>query len=171
MAQTMHTMSAPLFIRMLENMAAWLDKAQDHADRRGFDSDNYLALRLAPDMLPFSRQVQIASDSVKSCFARLAGEEPPKWPDDEKSLAELRARIERTLDYARAVDPAKITDTEDREIVMPAGPERTIKLSGENFLKGYAIPNFYFHATMTYALLRQAGVALGKMDYLGEIPR
>jgi hypothetical protein len=148
-------------------MLAWLDKAEAHAKARKFEPSNYLGLRLAPDMLPFARQIQITSDTTKNCVARLAGMEPPKWADDEASLDELRTRIRKTIEYANSVPTAKIDGSEAREIVVPMGPGRTMTFTGETFLKGFSLPNFFFHATMTYALLRQAGVELGKMDYLG----
>jgi hypothetical protein len=167
MALSMHSASVPVFVRMLNNLLAWLDKAEAYAEARKFDPNNYLGLRLAPDMLPFSRQIQIASDATKNCVARLAGMEPPKWADDEATLDELRARIRKTLEYAQSVPAAKIDGSEAREIAMPAGPGRTLTFTGEVFLKHFSLPNFFFHVTMTYALLRHAGVELGKMDYLG----
>jgi hypothetical protein len=167
MPLSMHSVSVPVFVRMLNNMLAWLDKAEAFSAARKFDPSNYLGLRFAPDMLPFARQIQIASDSTKNCVARLAGVEPPKWADEEKTLDELRARIRKTIEYAQSIPAAKIDGTEAREIVLPMGPGRTMTFTGETFLKGFSLPNFFFHATMTYALLRQAGVELGKMDYLG----
>jgi len=167
MPLSMHSASVPIFVRMLNNMLAWLDKAEAHAKAGKFDPSNYLGLRLAPDMLPFARQIQIASDAVKNCVTRLAGIEPPKWEDNEASLDELRARIQKTIDFAQSVPAAKIDGSEQREILLPLGPGRTVPLTGELFLKHFALPNFFFHTTMTYALLRQGGVELGKMDYLG----
>jgi len=167
MALSMHSASVPVFVRMLNNLLAWLDKAEAHAKAKKFDPANYLGLRLAPDMLPFTRQIQIASDAVKNCVARLAGLEPPKWPDEEKSFDELRARIRKTLDYAQSVPAAKIDGSEAREVTVPFGPGRSLTFPGEVFLKHFSLPNFFFHVTLTYALLRQAGVELGKMDYLG----
>ena len=119
---SMHAMSVPVFVRMLNNVLAWLDKAEAYAGARKFDPTNYLGLRLAPDMLPFSRQIQIASDTTKNCLARLAGKEPPKWADDEATLDELRARIRKTIEYAQSVPAAQIDGSEAREITMPAGP-------------------------------------------------
>lgn len=167
MPLSMHSASVPIFVRMLNNMQGWLDKAEAYAKARKFEPSNYLGLRLAPDMLPFARQIQIASDTTKNCVARLAGLEPPKWADDEASLDELRARIKKTIEYAQSVPAAKIDGSEAREIVLPMGPGRSVTFTGETFLKGFSLPNFFFHATMTYALLRQGGVELGKMDYLG----
>ena len=166
MSISMHSASVPIFVRMLNNMLAWLDKAEAYAKARKFEPSNYLGLRLAPDMLPFARQIQIASDTTKNCVARLAGMEPPKWADDEASLDELRARIKKTIEYANSVPAAKIDGSEAREIVLPMGPGRTVTFTGETFLKGFSLPNFFFHATMTYALLRHNGVDLGKRDFL-----
>ena len=167
MAISMHSASVPVFVRMLTNMLGWLDKAEAHAKSRGFEPDAYLALRLAPDMLPFSRQIQIASDAVKGCVSRLAGDEAPKWADDEATLDALRARIRKTIEYAQSVPASRIDGSETRKVQLPIGPERTMEFEGEAFLKGFSLPNFFFHVTTTYALLRQAGVQLGKMDYLG----
>ena len=167
MPLSMQAASVPIFVRMLSNMLAWLDKAEAYATARKFDASNYLGLRLAPDMLPFVRQIQIASDTVKGCVGRLAGLEPPKWEDDEATLAALRARIQKTIDYAQSVPAAKFEGAEGREITLPMGPGRSMTFTGETFLRGFSLPNFFFHVTMTYALLRHAGVELGKMDYLG----
>jgi hypothetical protein len=167
MALSMHSASVPVFVRMLNNLLKWLDKAEAHARARKFDPDNYLGLRLSPDMLPFARQIQIATDHVKGCTARLAGMEPPKWADDEKTLGELRARIQKAIDYAQSIPAEKLDGSDAREIALPAGPGRTLTFPGEVFLKHFSLPNFFFHVTMAYALLRQGGVELGKMDYLG----
>jgi uncharacterized protein len=164
---SMHAASVPVYTRMLTSVLAWLDKAEAHAKARGFDPNNYLGLRLAPDMLPLSAQVQIASDAVKGGVARLAGVEAPKFPDDEKTLDELRARIQKTLDYAQSVPAASFEGAETREVAIPVPGREPLRFSGELFLKQFSLPNFFFHVTMTYALLRQAGVALGKLDYLG----
>jgi hypothetical protein len=163
----MHSATVPVFVRMLNNVLAWLDKAEAHAKARKFDPSNYLGLRLAPDMLPFARQIQIATDHVKGCTARLAGVEPPKWADDEATLDELRARVRKAIDYAQSIPAAKLDGSDARDVTVPAGPNRTLTFPGEVFMKGFSLPNFYFHVTMAYALLRQAGVELGKMDYLG----
>jgi uncharacterized protein len=167
MSISMHAASVPLFVRTLTSMLAWLDKAQAHAQARKFDPDNYLGLRLAPDMLPLAKQIQIASDGAKGCVARLSGQEPPKWDDSEVTLDDLRARIRKTIDYVQSVPASAIDGSEAREIVLPMRTSEPLHFKGEAFLKHFVLPNFYFHATMTYALLRQAGVELGKRDYLG----
>jgi hypothetical protein len=167
MSLTMHNCSVPVFARLLGNMLNWLDKAQAHAEARKFDPVNYLDLRLAPDMLPFTKQIQIATDMVKACVARLSGSEIPKWDDNEATLEELRARIRKTIDYVQSVPAAAIDGSEGREIVLPTRAGEPLRFTGDAYLKYYVLPNFYFHATTTYALLRQAGVELGKRDYLG----
>lgn len=167
MSITMHSASAPIFVRTLTSLLVWLDKAQAHADARKFDASNFLGLRLAPDMLPFTRQIQITTDGVKGCMARLAGQEIPKWDDTEASLDELRARVRKTIAYVQSFSAAQIDGTEDKEILLPTRQGDPLRYSGEFYLKHYVLPNFFFHATTTYALLRHGGVELGKRDYLG----
>lgn len=167
MSLSMHSVSVPVIQRMLGNLLKWLDKAEAHAQARKFSPDNYLALRLAPDMLPLLKQIQIASDNAKGCVARLAGQEIPKWDDTETTLADVRARIQRTLDYVASVPAAAFEGSETREIVIPLRNRDPLVFTGENYLRHFALPNFYFHVTTAYALLRHAGVELGKGDYLG----
>ena len=167
MSLTMYSASVPVLQRMLGNAMAWLDKAEAHAVARGFSPDAYLALRLAPDMLPFSKQIQIASDNAKACAARLAGHEVPKWDDGETTLAELRTRLQRTIDYVASVPASALEGSETRAITIPLRNREPLQFDGESYLKHFALPNVYFHLTTAYALLRQAGVALGKGDFLG----
>ena len=164
----MHSASAPVFVRILGNMLQWLDRAEAHAQARKFDANNYLGLRLAPDMLPFARQIQIASDAAKGCMSRLAGTEIPKWEDNEATLDELRARIRKTLDHVQSFAPAQIDGSDERAISVPMRSGDALQFTGETFLKHFALPNFFFHATSAYALLRHAGVELGKADFLGR---
>jgi uncharacterized protein len=168
MALSMHGSSAPVFVRMLGNALTWLDKAQAFADARKFSPDAYLAMRLAPDMLPFTRQIQIACDTAKGAMARLAGVEVPAWEDKEATLEELRARVRRTIDYVQSFKPEQIDGSEGREILLPTRSGEPRRFTGENYLKHFVLPNLYFHLTTTYALLRQGGVEIGKMDYLGR---
>ena len=167
MTISMHSASVPVFVRMLGNMLVWLDKAEAHAVAKKFDPKNYLGMRLTPDMLPFSAQIQIATDVSKNCLARLAGIEPPKWPDTEATLDELRARIKKAIEFAQSVPAAKLDGSETRDIHLPMGGGRVVPFKGEAMLKHFSLPNFFFHCTMTYALLRQGGVELGKLDFLG----
>ena len=162
---SMHSSSVPVFVRNLGNVLAWLDKAQAHAEARKFDTVNYLSMKLAPDMLPFVKQIQIASDGAKGCVARLAGVEIPKWEDTEATLDDLRARIRRTIDFVQGFGPAQIDGSEGREIVLQRRAGE-VRFDGQRFLEHWALPNFYFHVMTTYLLLRQAGVELGKTDYL-----
>jgi hypothetical protein len=166
MTITMHSASVPLFKRQLGAMLVWLDKAEMHARLRQFDPDNYLQMRLAPDMLPFAAQIRIAGDSAKACVARLAGLEAPRFEDNETHLPEFRDRIRRTLDYIGSVPASAIDGSEEREIVVPLRDREPLRFSGEFYLKHWALPNFFFHANTTYALLRHAGVDLGKADFL-----
>jgi uncharacterized protein len=169
MSLSMHACSVPAFARMFGNTLAWLDKAQAHAQARKFDTANYLGLRLAPDMLPLTRQVQIATDGAKGCVARLAGLEVPKWDDTETTFDDLRARLQRAEDYVLTFTPQQIDGSEQREIVLPMRTAEPLRFTGENYLKNFVLPNLYFHSTTTYALLRQAGVDLGKKDFLGPV--
>jgi len=167
MTISMYSASAPVFARMLGNMLKWMEAAKAHAEAKKFDTANYVGMRLAPDMLPFARQIQIASDAAKGCVARLAGQTAPSWEDNETSFDELIARIEKTIDYVKSVPASAIDGSEEREITVPRRQGDPLKFSGEVYLKHFATPNFYFHVTMTYALLRHAGVNVGKQDYLG----
>lgn len=166
MTISMHSASVPVFQRQLEAILKWLDKAEAHAEAKKFDSAVFLQLRLAPDMLPFVSQIRIASDAAKGAVARLAGQEPPKFEDNETSFAELRERVRKTLDYIASVPAEAFAGSETREIVLPVRNRDPLKFEGEFFLKHWAMPNFMFHATMTYALLRHNGVDLGKRDFL-----
>lgn len=169
MSISMHSASVPVCVRMLGNINVWLDKAEAHAQAKKFEPSVYLAARLAPDMLPFTRQIQIASDSAKFGIARLAGVEAPKFEDNEASLADLRERIRKTIEFMQSVPAAQIDGTEEKDITVPrrAGP---VIMKGEFYLKHFVLPNVFFHVTTTYALLRHYGVDLGKNDYLGPLP-
>jgi uncharacterized protein len=168
MSLSMYSASVPIFVRMLGNVLRWLDKAEAHAQAKKFDSANYLGLRLAPDMLPFTRQIQIATDTAKGCVARLAGIEVPKWDDQEASIDDLRARIRKTIDYVQSIPAAQVDGSEAREILLPMRQGDPLRFDGEAYLKHWVLPNFFFHVTTTYALLRHGGVDLGKADYLGR---
>lgn len=166
MTITMHSASVPLFNHQLGALLLWLDKAEAHAAARKFDANNYLQLRLAPDMLPFVSQIRIASDTAKGCVARLAGVEPPKFEDNETTLAELRERVRKTLEYVNSVPASAFDGSEERDIVIPMRTRDALQFKGLFYLQHWALPNFYFHVTTAYALLRHAGVELGKGDFL-----
>ena len=168
MSISMHSASVPIFVRMLGNMNTWLDKAEAHAKEKKFESSVYLSARLAPDMLPFTAQVQIACDSAKFCMSRISGVDGPKFEDNEATLADLRERVRKTIDYVSSVPADAIDGTDAKVITVPrrAGP---MTMKGETYLKQFVLPNFFFHLTTVYALLRHNGVELGKADYLGAL--
>ena len=166
MTISMYSASVPVFRKQLGAMLNWLDKAEAHAQARKFDPSVYLGLRLAPDMLPFVSQIRIASDAAKGCAARLSGQEPPKFEDNEASLEELRQRIRKTLDYLDSVAASAIEGSEARDITIPMRTRDALQFKGEFYLEHWALPNFMFHCTMAYALLRHNGVELGKSDFL-----
>lgn len=168
MAISMYSASVPVFTRMLGHLSAWLDKAEAHAQAKKFDTSVYLAARLAPDMLPFTKQIQIACDAAKFGVARLAGVEAPKFEDNEASLADLRERIRKTVAFVNSVPASAIDGSDERDITVPRR-DGNIVLKGEFYLKHYVHPNFYFHVITAYALLRHNGVDLGKGDYLGTL--
>ncbi|UXH76865.1 DUF1993 domain-containing protein [Roseateles amylovorans] len=164
----LYNATVPVFDRVLANMQTWIATARDHAKTKGFDESVYLTLRLAPDMLPLPRQIQIASDSAKGAIARLSGQEVPSWADTETTLDELLARLQKTRDFVTAAKPDQINGSETREVSVPRRDKEPLTFKGEDFLRFFATPNLYFHATTLYALLRHAGVPLGKMDFLGR---
>ncbi|MEO4046535.1 DUF1993 domain-containing protein [Pseudomonas sp. CAU 1711] len=167
MTLSLYQASVPVFSRMFGNLAAILDKAEAHAQARGIEPAVLLNARLAADMHPLTRQVQIASDLIKGCAARLAGVEPPSFADTESSFAELKARIAKTLDFIGSVDPKLIDAGGEREIVLKF-PNSEFKFDGANYLLYFVQPNFYFHITTAYAILRHNGLDIGKMDYMGR---
>jgi len=164
---SMYQASAPRFANALRNLSAILDKAQVHAEAKKLDPAVLGSLRLIADMFPLARQVQVACDTAKGAVARLAGAEIPKYEDTEQTLAELKARIARTLDFVASVPAAKIDGSEEREVVMKMRGQ-DVKFSGLQYLFGHAWPNFYFHVTTAYNILRANGVELGKRDFIGN---
>jgi len=166
MSISMYTASVPVFAKTLGNMLSWLDKAQAHAEARKFDPSVYLTLRLYPDMLPLPAQIRIAGDAAKACAARLAGKDAPVFEDNETTLEQLSERIRKTLAYLDTVTAKDIDGSEERDIVIPRGNREPRRFKGEFYLKHFALPNFFFHATTLYALLRHNGVELGKADFL-----
>ncbi len=167
MSISMHKASAPLYLRMLGNLDQLLEKAEANAKERGFDANLLVTSRLAPDMKPLSAQIQFASDTSKGAMARLSGGTPPAMADTETTIADLRTRIANTIDYIKSVPASAVDGSEDREIVLKF-PNGEMKFTGLAFLTGFAIPNFMFHVTTAYAILRHNGVPLGKQDFLGR---
>ena len=165
---SMYQASAPRFAHMLKNLSAILDKAQAHAEAKKIDASVPGNLRLIVDMFPLARQVQIACDTAKGAVARLAGLEIPKHEDTEKTIPELKQRIAKTLEFIESVGAAKIDGSEEREVVLKMRGQ-DVKLAGQHYLLAQAWPNFYFHVTTAYNILRANGVELGKRDFLGNI--
>ncbi|MBX3486019.1 DUF1993 family protein [Phenylobacterium sp.] len=165
MAYSLFDASIPVYLHMLKNLAAILEKAEAHAKAAGVDPESYLDSRLAPDMHPLTNQVQLASDAAKGGAARLAGVTPPSFPDTETSWADVKARVARTIAFVEGVKREQLDGREDATIEIPL-PGRTLSFSGRDFLALFSLPNFMFHVTMAYGLLRARGVPLGKMDFL-----
>jgi hypothetical protein len=163
---SMHTMVVDQCAHTLANLTKLLDKGVAYAEAKKFDSTVLVNARLAPDMLPLAKQVQIACDMVKNGLARLAGQEAPKFEDNEKTMDELKARIAKTLDYIKSVPASALEGSEDRDIKIPLR-DRTLEMKGLPYVRQWVLPNFYFHAAMLYALLRHNGVDIGKTDWLG----
>ena len=162
---SLYEASVPQFTKMLGNLDKWLEKGVEFAQKKGFDENVLLSSRLAPDQYPLTRQIQSACDSAKFPAARLTGKEAPKHPDTEQTVAELRKRIGLCRDYLATFTAADFKGAEEREIALPFLEGKL--LTGTNYLNEMAIPNFYFHVTTAYAILRNPGVDLGKMDYIG----
>ena len=161
----MHAVSAPIFVRNLNNLASMLSKAEQQAKTKGYDPAVLLNQRLAPDMFPLTKQIQIACDHAKGCVARLAGEPPEVMEDTETTFAELQARIKKVLGVVQSYKPEQLDGSETREITIKI-PNSEFKFSGLDYVNHWAMPNFYFHATMAYAILRHNGIDLGKRDFL-----
>lgn len=162
----MYSAAVPTCQHMLRNLSHILDKAEAHAQARKFDPTALPQFRLAPDMLPLTRQVLIACDAAKNGVARIGGLEAPRFEDNETTVPELKARIQKTLDYLASVPPEALNGTEDKDITFPVGRDATRTMKAEAYLKHWMLPNFFFHVTTAYAILRHAGVELGKADYL-----
>lgn len=165
---SMYAASVPVFAKMLGNLSAILDKAAAYAEQKKIDPAVLLNARLYPDMFALTKQVQIASDFAKGAVARLAGQEPPKYDDNETTIAELKARIARTIDYIQGFKPEQLDGSETRDVELKIRGE-TVKYPGLTYLLHVATPNFYFHVTTAYGILRHNGVELGKRDFVGKV--
>jgi hypothetical protein len=166
MAISMYQASVPIFLQMLNSLSAILDKAEAFAAERKIEPVVLLGWRLAPDMFPLARQVQIATDQAKGCCARLAGVEIPKYADDETTFADLKGRIARTIAFVESFEPAAVDGSEERAIALTAG-SRELRFTGQDYLVSFVLPNFYFHVTTAYAIFRHCGLPIGKRDFLG----
>jgi hypothetical protein len=166
MSLSMYQASVTPFINSLKALSKILDKAEAHATARKIDPAVLLGMRLSPDMLAFTKQVQLASDFAKGGSGRLAGVELPKYEDSEASFADLKARIAKTIDFVSSLKPAQIDGSEERTVTIPIGGQPR-NFTGQSYLIDFALPNFYFHVTTAYDILRHAGVEIGKRDFLG----
>ena len=168
MSLSMYEASIPVLARMLNNLSSILKKAEANAQARGIEPKVFIESRLAPDMYPLARQVQIASDMAKGCAARLAGVEVPSWADTETSFEELQGRIAKTREFIKGIDATQLEGSESRTVVLKMR-NGDLSFSGRDYLLNFALPNFYFHLTAAYAILRHNGVDVGKMDFLGGV--
>lgn len=167
MAVSMYQASVPVCIRMMNNLKAIMKKGEAFAETKKIDLDVFFNYRLAPDMLPFASQIRIVSDVAKGCAARLAGIEPPKFEDNEKTYAELYARLDKTIDFLNTLKPEQIDGSEDKTITLKL-PNVTLELTGTQLLHHFSMPNLYFHISTAYNILRHNGVELSKQDYIGK---
>lgn len=167
MTISMYAASVPVFKQILGSLSDLLDKAEAHANVKKIDPNALLQARLFPDMFPLTRQILIAADFAKGACARLAGVEVPKYEDTEQSFAELKARIAKTLAFIDSLPQAQIDGSEERDITTSAGPNSK-SFKGQTYLLNYALPQFFFHATTAYAILRHNGLEIGKKDFMGK---
>jgi hypothetical protein len=164
---SMHAMSVDVLSNILGNLSWLLEKGEAFATAKKIEPGVLLNARLAPDMFPLTRQVQVACDIAKNSVSRIAGHEPPRFEDNETSFEQLRARIARTIAFMKGLPAKDFENSETREIKVPAGPDRTLELKGLNFVQTWAIPHVFFHVTTAYNILRHNGVEIGKSDYIG----
>lgn len=165
---SMYQASIPVFVRMLDNLARMLELATQYADEKKIDPEVLIDARLAPDMYPLARQVQIATDMAKGCAARLAGLDVPSYDDNENTFPELLARIAKTIAFVQSVSAEKIDGSEDRTITLKLRNQE-VSFLGLPYLMHFVLPNFYFHVTTAYAILRHNGMPLGKKDFIGGL--
>ena len=168
MATDLYDLTVPVFIRGLRNLSAILEKGAAHAEEKGIDPLTLTQARLIGDMAPLTGQVQYASDSAKGAVTRIGGLDPVAMPDTEQSFADLQERIGKTIAFLESVPRERIDGREDAEVILK-GPRGEFRFTGRSHALGFALPNFYFHVSTAYALLRQAGVPLSEIDYLGGI--
>ena len=159
--------TVPAFLQLLNSLSGILTKAEAHCKAKNINPDVILASRLYPDMLPFSKQIQLMSDFAAKGCARLAHVDVPSTPDTEKTFEELRARLAKTADYIKSLKPAQFEGADAKDVTFPAGPDKTMTLKGQAFVSNVAFPNFYFHAATAHGILRHNGVEIGKRDFLG----
>ena len=162
-----HDATVPAFLQLLGSLSGLLTKAEAHCKAKNIQPEVLLGARLYPDMLPLSKQIQLASDFAAKGCARLTHSEVPSTPDNEKTFEELRQRLANTADYVKSFKPAQFEGADAKEVTFPVGPEKSMTVKGQQFLSGFAFPNFYFHAATAHGILRHNGVEVGKRDFLG----
>jgi hypothetical protein len=159
--------TVPAFLQILNSLSGILTKAEAHCAAKNIQPEVMLSARLYPDMLPLSKQIQLASDFAAKGCARVTQSEVPSVPDTEKTFEELKQRLAKTIEYVNGFKPAQFEGADSRDVKFPAGPDRTMTLKGQQFISHFAFPNFYFHAATAHGILRHNGVEIGKRDFLG----
>ena len=159
--------TVPAYLQMLNSLSGLLTKAETHCKAKNIQPEVLLGSRLYPDMLPFSKQIQLVSDFAAKGCARLTHSEVPSTADTEKSFEELKQRLAKTIDYVKSFKPAQFEGADTKDVTFPAGPDRSITMTGQQFLSAFSFPNFYFHAATAHGILRHNGVEIGKRDFLG----
>ena len=159
--------TVPAFLQVLNSLSGLLTKAEAHSNAKNIQPEVLLGARLYPDMLPLSRQIQLASDFAAKGCARLSQSEVPSTPDTEKTFDELQQRLAKTIDYVKSFKPAQFEGADSKDVTFPVGPNNNMTLKGQQFLSAFAFPNFYFHAATAHGILRHNGVEIGKRDFLG----
>jgi hypothetical protein len=159
--------TVPAYLQILGSLSGLLGKAEAHCKAKNIAPEVLLTARLYPDMLPFTKQIQLASDFAAKGCARLTQSEVPSTPDTEKTFEELKQRLAKTIDYVKSFRPAQFDGADARNVTFPIGPDKTMTLTGQQFLSGFSFPNFYFHAAIAHGILRHNGVEIGKRDFMG----
>jgi uncharacterized protein len=159
--------AVPAYVQMLNSLSGLLTKAEAHCKAKNIQPEVLLGARLYPDMLPFSKQIQLVSDFAAKGCARLTHSEVPSAPDTEKTFEELKQRLVKTIDYVKSFKPAQFEGADAKDVTFPAGPDRSVTVTGQQFLSSFSFPNFYFHAATAHGILRHNGVEVGKRDFLG----
>jgi hypothetical protein len=166
---SLYESSVPAFLQILNSLSGILTKAEAHCQAKNIKPEVMLGARLYPDMLPFSKQIQLVCDFASKGCARVTGSEVPSTPDTETTFAELKQRLAKAIDYVNGYKPAQFEGAETRDVSFPAGPDKTMTMKGQQFLRNFTLPNFYFHAATAHDILRHNGVEIGKRDFLGAV--
>jgi uncharacterized protein len=166
---SMHRLAVDTFVPMLSDLSRLLDKGAEFAETKHFDPENLVSARLAPDMYALGRQVQLACDNAKGAVARVIGKEAPRHEDNEKTIADLKGRIAKTIDYLKSLTSAEFESSEEQNVRLDLPGDLVLEMSGFNYLKDWGFPHFYFHVVTAYNILRHNGIDIGKRDYMGHV--